>query len=308
MSRRRSATMTVACGRNTSWRRRSVAPSEPDAPSTEAIAAQRDDAVDVRDPGRSDPVLHAPVCSLDAGGARPIAEVVSTVADLTCRARDRTGRACDALETIPGRERPALQSVRRSLSYAIASAATCAPPEVGFCAPSATHPPPSRDSSTGSTRPSGTPAELTGEAPDVPGVHHRDRAWRAPTEVDRESPGRPIGGGNWMKVTRLAALAGVAVIALGTVGMQPGCEWRRNYKIGIDMPQQGSELAGSSRDQRHEARAEAGRRQGRQPTRSRSRRRRSSTTPSTACTTRRPARRTRGTSSRSQGHRDARAH
>ena len=35
-------------------------------------------------------------------------------------------------EIIPGRERPALQSVRRPLSYAIASAATCAPLGAAF--------------------------------------------------------------------------------------------------------------------------------------------------------------------------------
>ena len=48
-----------------------------------------------------------------------------------------------------------------------------------------------------------------------------------------------------MKVTRLAALAGVAVIAIGTVGCNQGASGGGSYKIGIDMPQQGSELAGS---------------------------------------------------------------
>ena len=48
-----------------------------------------------------------------------------------------------------------------------------------------------------------------------------------------------------MKVTRLAALAGVAVIAIGTIGCNQGASGGGSYKIGVDMPQQGSELAGS---------------------------------------------------------------
>ena len=36
---------------------------------TQAIAAQCDECLDVGDPGRSDPVLHAPGCSLVVGGA-----------------------------------------------------------------------------------------------------------------------------------------------------------------------------------------------------------------------------------------------
>ena len=48
-----------------------------------------------------------------------------------------------------------------------------------------------------------------------------------------------------MKLSRFAAIAGVAVIAIGTVGCNAGPGGGGTYNIGIDMPQQGSELAGS---------------------------------------------------------------
>ena len=48
-----------------------------------------------------------------------------------------------------------------------------------------------------------------------------------------------------MKLSRFAALAGIAVIAIGTVGCNAGPAGGGTYNVGIDMPQQGSELAGS---------------------------------------------------------------
>ena len=48
-----------------------------------------------------------------------------------------------------------------------------------------------------------------------------------------------------MKLTRLAGAAGIAVIALGAIGCSGGPGGGGTYNIGIDMPQQGSELAGS---------------------------------------------------------------
>jgi hypothetical protein len=55
--------------------------------------------------------------------------VVPTWADLAPvgLADDAGATRVTRLKTIPGGERPALQSVRRSISYVIASAATCAP-------------------------------------------------------------------------------------------------------------------------------------------------------------------------------------
>jgi hypothetical protein len=82
------------------------------------VAAQCDETVDVRDPGRSDPVVHALVCSHEGRTGRRVFA-------------DRTGGACNAPEIFPGGERPVLQSVRRALSYDIASAATCASPGAG---------------------------------------------------------------------------------------------------------------------------------------------------------------------------------
>src|SRR6185369_9273022 len=114
----------------------------------QAVAAQCDESLDVGDAGRSDPVLHEAGCSLTVGGAVRFLAVVATVADQTAGfAGPREDARCASV-SIPGRERPALQSVRRSLSYVIASAATCAPPEVGFCAPAAPHPPSSHPAIT----------------------------------------------------------------------------------------------------------------------------------------------------------------
>jgi branched-chain amino acid transport system substrate-binding protein len=48
-----------------------------------------------------------------------------------------------------------------------------------------------------------------------------------------------------MKLSRFAALAGIAIIAVGTVGCNAGPAGGGTYQVGIDMPQQGSELAGS---------------------------------------------------------------
>jgi branched-chain amino acid transport system substrate-binding protein len=48
-----------------------------------------------------------------------------------------------------------------------------------------------------------------------------------------------------MKLTRLAGAAGIAIIALGAIGCNAGPGGGGTYKIGIDLPQQGSELAGS---------------------------------------------------------------
>jgi branched-chain amino acid transport system substrate-binding protein len=48
-----------------------------------------------------------------------------------------------------------------------------------------------------------------------------------------------------MKLSRFAALAGVAAIAIGTVGCNAGPGGGGAYKVGMDLPQQGSELAGS---------------------------------------------------------------
>src|SRR5436190_16805404 len=49
----------------------------------EPIAAQRDEGFDIRDAGRSDPVLHAAGFSLTVGGATRFLAVVPTVADQT---------------------------------------------------------------------------------------------------------------------------------------------------------------------------------------------------------------------------------
>jgi branched-chain amino acid transport system substrate-binding protein len=48
-----------------------------------------------------------------------------------------------------------------------------------------------------------------------------------------------------MKLTRLAGAAGIAVIALGAIGCNAGPGGGGSYKVGMDLPQQGSELAGS---------------------------------------------------------------
>src|SRR5919112_1524032 len=79
------------------------------------VAAQCDEAVDIRDPSWPDPVLHEPVLAPCVGRRQPDARVVR---------RTARGRACDRSVTNPGGGRPVLQSVRRSLSYGIASAAT----------------------------------------------------------------------------------------------------------------------------------------------------------------------------------------
>src|SRR4029078_8387908 len=89
------------------------------------------------------------------------------------------------------------------------------PPVWRFTPPAATHPPRAiRDLRQGrSDPPAHRQAEGQGigrsQAPPRPGRR------RAPTEVDRDNP-RPtwrIGGGNWMKLTRLAGAAGIAIIA-----------------------------------------------------------------------------------------------
>jgi hypothetical protein len=88
------------------------------------IAAQGDETIDVRDPGRSDRVVHALVCSLEVRNRRRLPSTrPGAGASLTAR-----GGARNAPVTFPGGERPVLQSVRRALSYVIASAATCALP------------------------------------------------------------------------------------------------------------------------------------------------------------------------------------
>ena len=48
-----------------------------------------------------------------------------------------------------------------------------------------------------------------------------------------------------MKLTRLAGAAGIAIIALGAIGCNAGPGGGASYKVGMDLPQQGSELAGS---------------------------------------------------------------
>jgi len=48
-----------------------------------------------------------------------------------------------------------------------------------------------------------------------------------------------------MKLTRLAGAAGIAIIALGAIGCSAGPGGGGTYNVGIDLPQQGSELAGS---------------------------------------------------------------
>jgi branched-chain amino acid transport system substrate-binding protein len=48
-----------------------------------------------------------------------------------------------------------------------------------------------------------------------------------------------------MKLTRLAGAAGIAIIGLGAIGCNAGPAGGGTYNVGIDMPQQGSELAGS---------------------------------------------------------------
>src|SRR6185503_12867490 len=62
----------------------------------QAIAAQRDESLDVGDAGRSDPVLHAGRFSPTTSEALPIPSVVATVADQTAGFADRTGgrRSC----------------------------------------------------------------------------------------------------------------------------------------------------------------------------------------------------------------------
>jgi len=48
-----------------------------------------------------------------------------------------------------------------------------------------------------------------------------------------------------MKLTRLAGVAGIAILAMGAIGCNAGPGGGTTYNVGIDMPQQGSELAGS---------------------------------------------------------------
>jgi len=48
-----------------------------------------------------------------------------------------------------------------------------------------------------------------------------------------------------MKLTRLAGAAGIAIIALGAIGCNAGPGGGGTYKIGVDLPLQGSELAGA---------------------------------------------------------------
>src|SRR6185503_2823981 len=213
---------------------------------SQAIAAQCDESLDVGDAGRSDPVLHAAGCSLTVGGAVRFLAVVATVADQTAGfAGPREDARCASV-SFPGRERPALQSVRRSLSYVIASAATCAPPEVGFLRTARNAPAVEPPASTVKGR-SDPPAhrQAEGRAPERRQPTIRPWRRRAPTEVDRDDsrPTWRIGGGNWMKLTRLAGAAGIAIIALGAIGCSAGPGGGATYNVGIDMPQQGSELA-----------------------------------------------------------------
>jgi branched-chain amino acid transport system substrate-binding protein len=48
-----------------------------------------------------------------------------------------------------------------------------------------------------------------------------------------------------MKLSRLAGAAGIAIIALGAIGCNAGPGGGGTYKIGVDLPLQGSELAGA---------------------------------------------------------------
>src|SRR5262245_31874756 len=82
----------------------------------QAIAAQRDESLDIGDAGRSDPVLHAGGCSQIWSEALPDSSLSSRPWP-TRPPGSRTARedACCASEMLPARERPALQSVRRSL-------------------------------------------------------------------------------------------------------------------------------------------------------------------------------------------------
>jgi len=48
-----------------------------------------------------------------------------------------------------------------------------------------------------------------------------------------------------MKLTRLAGVAGIAILALGAIGCNAGPGSGTAYSVGIDLPLQGSELAGS---------------------------------------------------------------
>jgi len=48
-----------------------------------------------------------------------------------------------------------------------------------------------------------------------------------------------------MKLTRLAGVAGIAILAVSAIGCNAGPGGGGTYNVGIDMPQQGSELAGS---------------------------------------------------------------
>jgi branched-chain amino acid transport system substrate-binding protein len=48
-----------------------------------------------------------------------------------------------------------------------------------------------------------------------------------------------------MKLTRLAGVAGIAILAVSAIGCNAGPGGGGTYKLAIDMPQQGSELAGS---------------------------------------------------------------
>jgi branched-chain amino acid transport system substrate-binding protein len=48
-----------------------------------------------------------------------------------------------------------------------------------------------------------------------------------------------------MKLTRLAGAAGIAIIAIGAIGCNAGPGGGGTYKLGIDLPLQGSELAGA---------------------------------------------------------------
>src|SRR5262245_27849589 len=106
----------------------------------------------------------------------------------------------------PGRERPALQSVRRSLSYVIASAATCAP--FGAALRSAVFVPRS------ASLPISTP-ESRHRRKSI-GIGHRGRiGGPAPERPEMERPGiGPVRvdrfrGGHWMKLRKLGALVAV---------------------------------------------------------------------------------------------------
>src|SRR5258708_1663215 len=247
MSRLRSATSTVAWGRNTSWRRMSAAPSVPDAPSPRRSPLRAMSAsISVIRAARTLYSTRRGAPSLSEAPMR--SRVVATGADQTTGLADRAGETLRyASEIIPGYERPALQSVRRPLSYAIASAATCAP----FGAAS-------RSAVIARTVPCPNRSRPRVEAPSA--TDHRDeRRHRIRDRLANGRRGHDRGSSRhraidlqeeyWMKLRKLGVLAAAAAMVVSACSNTPGAPGGTSNKgtltVAIELPQQGSEKAAS---------------------------------------------------------------